>query len=90
MSSKNQKPNHNLGDIIIYQSDDGLIKLRTRLNGETVWLSLDQIAKLFGKDKSNISRHLKNIFSGGELDKEAVVAFCNNCNRWQDVSSGLL
>ena len=74
MSAKNQGPN-NQGEIIIYQSDDGLVKLKTKLNGETIWLSLDQIAELFGKDKSNISRHLKNIFSEGELDKSLVVAF---------------
>lgn len=73
MSTKNQKPNKD-GEIVIYQSEDGLVKIKTRLNAETLWLSLDQIAELFGKDKSNISRHLKNIFTEGELDKNTVVA----------------
>ena len=63
------------GEIAIYQSNDGLVKLKTKINNDTIWLSLDQIAELFGKDKSNISRHLKNIFSDGELDKKSVVAF---------------
>lgn len=74
MQSKNQQ-NSDKGEIIIYQSDDGLVKLKTKLEGETIWLSLDQIAELFGKDKSNISRHLKNIFEEGELDKKSTVAF---------------
>ena len=76
MQSKNQQnQNTDKGEIIIYQSDDGLVKLKTKLKGETIWLSLDQIAELFGKDKSNISRHLKNIFEEGELNKDSVVAF---------------
>ena len=72
---QNQNANNDIGEIIIYQSDDGLIKLKTRFNNDTTWLSLDQIAELFGKDKSNISRHLKNIFTEGELNKNSVVAF---------------
>ena len=63
------------GEIVIYQSDDGLVKLKTKINSDTIWLSLNQIAELFEKDKSNISRHLKNIFTEGELDKKSVVAF---------------
>ena len=77
-SEVKQKFNNNDGDrgeIVIYQSEDGLVKLKTKINNETIWLSLDQIAELFGKDKSNISRHLKNIFTEGELDKSSVVAF---------------
>ncbi|MBR2998441.1 virulence RhuM family protein [Candidatus Saccharibacteria bacterium] len=75
MSSKNQEPTDNQENIIFYQSDDGLVKIKTTLNNETIWLSLDQIAELFEKDKSNISRHLKNIFAEGELDKNSTVAF---------------
>ncbi len=48
--------------------------MREDLNKETVWATLDQIAEVFGRDKSVISLHLKNIFSAGELIKEAVVA----------------
>ena len=44
------------------------------MTGETVWLSLDQMADLFQRDKSTISRHIENIFSEGELDRNTVVA----------------
>ena len=69
----NKQPNNN-GDIIIYQTEDGLTKINVNIQGETVWLSLDLMAELFQRDKSTISRHIKNIFSEGELDKEVVVA----------------
>ena len=62
------------GEIILYQSEDGLTKLNVNLRDETVWLSLDQMAELFGRDKSTISRHVKNIFSDGELNHDSVVA----------------
>ena len=62
------------GEIILYQTEDGLTKLNVKMRNETVWLSLDQMAKLFGRDKSTISRHIKNIFTEGELVREAVVA----------------
>lgn len=60
--------------IIIYKTDDGVTKIDVRLENETVWLSLDQIAELFQRDKSTISRHIKNVFEEGELQKDAVVA----------------
>ena len=69
----NLLPNDN-GDIIIYQTEDGLTKINVNIQGETVWLSLDLMAELFQRDKSTISRHIKNIFEEGELDKEVVVA----------------
>ncbi len=59
-------------DIIIYQSDEKTIDVR--LASETIWLNLNQIAELFEKDKSVISRHIKNIFRSGELQREATVA----------------
>ena len=62
------------GDIIIYQSEDGSTKIDVKFQGETVWLSMDQMAGLFQRDKSVISRHIKNIFDEGELSKESVVA----------------
>ena len=62
------------GEIIIYQTEDGLSKLSVSMRDETVWLSLDQIAELFGRDKSTVSRHIRNIFSEGELQKDSVVA----------------
>lgn len=63
-----------MSDIEIYESPDGDIRLNVQLEDETVWLSLDQMALLFGRDKSTISRHLKNIFEEKELEREAVVA----------------
>lgn len=62
------------GEILLYQPPDGTTRLDVRLRNETVWLSIDQMAHLLGVDKSGISRHLKNIFDSGELDKELVVA----------------
>ena len=60
--------------IIMYQTGDGLIKIETKFDGDTVWLSIDQIAELFQRDKSTISRHIKNIFTEGELERHSVVA----------------
>ena len=61
------------GEIIIYQSD-ATLQLEVRMEGETVWLSLNQIAELFERDKSVISRHIKNVFEEKELCRESVVA----------------
>lgn len=61
-------------EIIMYQTEDGLTKIDVQMSGETVWLSLDQMADLFQRDKSTISRHIKNIFGEGELDRNSVVA----------------
>lgn len=61
-------------NIIIYQAEDGKTKIDVTLENETVWLSLDQMAELFQRDKSTISRHIKNIFSDGELNRNSVVA----------------
>ncbi|MBR0100308.1 MAG: virulence RhuM family protein [Treponema sp.] len=64
----------NKGEIIIYQTEDGITKLSVNLQDETVWLSLDQMAELFQRDKSTISRHIKNVFEEGELNADSVVA----------------
>lgn len=64
----------NNDNMLIYQSEDGKIKIDVRFEKETVWLSLDQMAILFGRDKSTISRHIKNIFEEGELQAPSVVA----------------
>ena len=61
------------GNIIIYRSDDGNVRLDVRLENETVWLTQQQIATLFGKDKRTISEHIINIFKEEELDKNVVV-----------------
>ena len=60
--------------IIMYTTEDGLAKIETTFDGDTVWLSIDQMAELFQRDKSTISRHIKNIFAEGELVRNAVVA----------------
>jgi len=64
----------NEGEIILYRTDDGKDAVQLRIEGKTVWLSLNQIAALFERDKSVISRHLKTIFDDGELDRGSVVA----------------
>jgi hypothetical protein len=60
--------------LILYQTEDGRTRLQVRLDGETVWLSLNQIADLFQRDKSVISRHIRNVFEEGELLPSATVA----------------
>jgi prophage maintenance system killer protein len=63
------------GEIVIYQREDGKSEISVTLHRESLWLSLNQIAELFGRDKSVISRHLRNVFQSGELSREATVAF---------------
>lgn len=60
--------------IVIYTTEDGLVKIDTTFDSETVWLSIDQMAVLYQRDKSTISRHIKNVFEEGELMKDSVVA----------------
>lgn len=64
----------NKGEIIIYQSEAGNTKIDVKLENETMWLTLNQLAELFQRDKSVISRHVKNIFDEGELDAASTVA----------------
>ena len=71
MSAKNSNENQHF---IIFKTEDRKIEVDVRFQGETVWLTLDQMAALFERDKSTISRHIKNIFEEGELAREAVVA----------------
>ena len=61
-------------DILLYQTEDGQTRLEVTFHGETCWLPLNQLAELFQRDKSVISRHIKNIFDEGELMRESVVA----------------
>lgn len=61
------------GEIVIYKSEDGHIKVDVLFEGETVWLTQAQICELFGKSKSTISEHIKNIFEEGELNIDSVV-----------------
>jgi len=61
------------GEIVFYRSDDGAIRLETRLENETLWLTQQQMAELFQTSKQNISHHVRGVYAEGELDKEATV-----------------
>ena len=63
------------GQIILYKTQDGENRIEVTLANETVWLTIDQMAELFQRNKSTISRHIRNIFEDGELEQNAVVAF---------------
>lgn len=61
--------------VVLYKAPDGSISINVKLQGETVWLSLNQMADLFDRDKSVISRHLRNVYATGELQRDSTVAF---------------
>ena len=61
-------------DLILYQTEDGRTRIQCRFENETVWLSLNQMADLFQRDKSVVSRHIKNVFEEGGLSAGATVA----------------
>lgn len=65
----------NKGNILLYQTEDGKTNIEVRLSGDTIWLRLDQISELFQRNKSTISRHIKNILDVGELKQDSTVAF---------------
>ena len=65
----------NNSQITIFCSQDGQVELNVKLDNDTVWLTLDQMADLFQKNKSTISRHIKNVFEEGELEANSTVAF---------------
>ena len=62
------------GHIVIFKTDDGKVSVDARFDAETAWLSLDQMAALFERDKSTVSRHIRNVFEVGEQKPEATVA----------------
>ena len=70
----NQDNMNRKSNIIMYTTEDGLAKIEATFDEDTVWLSIDQMAELFQRDKSTISRHIKNVFSEGELVRKSVVA----------------
>lgn len=61
-------------NILMYTTEDGLTKIEAVFENDTVWLSNDQMAELFQRDRSVIGKHVRNIFKEGELDKKAVWA----------------
>ena len=68
------------GEIIIYQTEDGLTKINVNMQNETVWLSKAQMAELFQRDRSVISKHIKNVFEEGELSRESNVQILHIAN----------
>ena len=64
----------NIGEIIIYQTPDGLASVNVRLENDTVWLSQEMMGTLFEKDRTDIGRHIRNIYEEGELSKETTCA----------------
>ena len=62
----------NYGEIIIYQTEDGLTKLDVRMEDETVWLTQQQMAELFQTSRTNVVDHIKNIYEEGELDENST------------------
>ncbi|MBN1553838.1 MAG: ArsR family transcriptional regulator [Phycisphaerae bacterium] len=74
VTSKDNSPDPANGEIVLYSSPGGDVRVECLLREETIWLTQQQIAELFGVDKSGVSRHLKNIYDEGELVRESVVA----------------
>ena len=74
MTKERWENEQNNSEMMIFTTEDGLTKIETTFDGDTVWLSIDQMAELFQRDKSTISRHIKNIFTEGELKRDAVAA----------------
>ena len=76
----------NQSEIILYKTEDGTVKIDTIFQNETIWPSQNSMAELFGVNVPAISKHLKNIFEEGELQKEATLSKMetvqnnNNCN----------
>ena len=67
--------NTSTGNLLLYQTEDGQTKIEVTLANDTVWLTADQMAELFQRNKSTISRHIKNVFESGELKPDSTVAF---------------
>lgn len=69
---KNLVPEEKQGDIVIYQTEDGGTKIDVRFEGETVWLTQQQMAELFGSSRTNIVEHIRHIYEEGELDEDST------------------
>ena len=67
-------PNAPSGELFLFKSSDGQTKVECRLENDTLWLNLNQLSTLFGRDKSVISKHFKNIYDDAELVQEATIA----------------
>lgn len=73
MTTKNQFLQPTNGQFLIYQSKYGKLKIDVRFDGDTIWLTQDQLVHLFQSGKANVSKHIKHIFGEGKLSEEAVV-----------------
>ncbi|RJE72820.1 virulence RhuM family protein [Reichenbachiella sp. MSK19-1] len=78
MAKDNSPFTNQHSSILMYQTEDGLTKIQTRLEDETVWLTIEQMAELFQKAKSTINEHILNIYKEGELEKEASLRKIGN------------
>jgi len=74
MANKDEFPDNRFSDFLMYKSESGSVKIEILVKDETVWLTQEKIAQLFGVDRSVVTKHLKNIFDEGELKKEATSA----------------
>jgi len=70
--NKTQKDDFKKGEVIIYKTSKNEVELKVRLEEETVWLTQQQIALLFGTQRPTITKHINNIFASGELNKNSV------------------
>lgn len=68
------RPTPDRGEVVVYEAPDGGVRVDVRLENETVWLSQQQMAELFGRERSVVTKHLRNVFKEGELDQGAVCA----------------
>ena len=75
MPKISSRDNPKRGEIIIYKTAKNEVDLKTRFQGETVWLKQDEIAKLYGKDRSVITKHINKIFNDKEIDRTSNVQF---------------
>ena len=76
----------NNSEMMIYTTEDGLTKIETTFDGDTVWLSIDQMAELFQRDRSVIGKHVRNIFKEGELQEGSSMGkICPHCCRRKSV-----
>ena len=72
MSSSAERPG---GEVVVYQAPDGQVRVDVRLERDTVWLSQAQMTELFGRERSVVTKHIRNVFKEGELDEESNVHF---------------
>ena len=69
-------------DVVLYKTDDGRVQLEVHLERETVWLTQDQMAELFGRERSVIAKHVRNVFKEGELEEASrSCKICTYCRR---------